>query len=322
MEDLKSQSLRWWRRIYKNSKGKSLPMTLLQIRTLSTAVEAIEWVSEIPFEKLSMSLYFYCQDVGMKEFTRAYESQMELASANPEKFALGLHKFYSEMARKIQKEDLYDLYFEFYFRCVKLNLRNENEKINETVTTAYQNLLIQQLEYLRPDKYDLKTFVAGRKTTGELIVRNDPFPNFDVPIFRFRSEIEQGRRFPDAEKRLYELYREAGYEIYNETDQRHVVAMDKIHTTTCCTLLPFINEFTYDILPQTIYNANSDIIHKLLPDMPNAELKEDLKNRRRTLPTNGAKVKFRGTPILQELLLKEILYDGSIYMLYRLGTAN
>ena len=84
MEDLQTKSTRWWRRIYKNSKGKSLPMTLLQTRTLSTAVEVLDWVSEIPFEKLSMSLYFYCQDVGMREFTRAYEAQLELAAANEE----------------------------------------------------------------------------------------------------------------------------------------------------------------------------------------------------------------------------------------------
>ena len=226
------------------------------------------------------------------------------------------------MARKIQKEDLYDLFFEFYYRCVKLRLRNENEKINETVTTAYQNLLIQQLEYLRPEKYDLKTFVAGRKTTGELIVREDPFPTFDVPIFQLRSELEQGKRFSKTEEHLYELYRKQGYPIHSERDQQLIVAQDKIHTTTCCMLLPFINEYTFDVLPQTVYNANSDIIHRILPNMPSSVLRADLRRRKRTLPTNGAKVKFIGTSILQELLLKEILYDGSIYLLYRLSTGN
>ena len=48
----------------------------------------------------------------------------------------------------------------------------------------------------------------------------------------------------------------------------------------------------------------------------------DLKRRKRTLPTNGVRVTFSGTEIISELLLKEILYDNSIYMLYRISTAN
>ena len=162
------------------------------------------------------------------------------------------------------KENQYDLFFEFYYSCVKLRIRNEDEKIDATVSTAYQNLLIQQLEYLRPNKFDFRTFVAGRKTTGEIIVREDPFPTFDLPIYELRNALEQGRKFENAEEYLYGLYRKAGYEIYNADDQMRIVAQDKIHTTTCGTLLPFINEYTFDILPKTIYNANSDIIHQIL----------------------------------------------------------
>ena len=322
MADIQKMSDAWWRRITKKAKGKPLPVIILQTRTLSTATEILEWIKDMPFEKLSMSLYFYCQDVGMKEFTRAYEAQLELAGANPEKFAMGLHRFYNDMAYKIQKENQYDLFFEFYYRCVKLRIRNEDEIIDATVSTAYQNLLIQQLEYLRPNKFDFRTFVAGRKTTGEIIVREDPFPTFDLPIYELRNALEQGRKFENAEEYLYGLYRKAGYEIYSEEDQLRIVAQDKIHTTTCCTLLPFINEYTFDILPQRIYNANSDIIHQILTWVDLDTVKADLKHRKRTLPTNGVRITFSGTEIISELLLKEILYDNSIYMLYRLSTAN
>ena len=89
MADIQKMSDAWWRRITKKAKGKPLPVIILQTRTLSTATEILEWIKDMPFEKLSMSLYFYCQDVGMKEFTRAYEAQLELAGANPEKFAMG-----------------------------------------------------------------------------------------------------------------------------------------------------------------------------------------------------------------------------------------
>ena len=322
MEDIRKISDTWWRRVTKKANGKPLPLIILQTRTLSTAVEILEWIQDMPFNKLSMSLYFYCQDVGMKEFTRAYEAQLELAGANPEKFAMGLHRFYNEMAHKIQKENQYDLFFEFYYRCVRLRIRNEDEKIDATVSTAYQNLLIQQLEYLRPNKFDFRTFVAGRKTTGEILVREDPFPTFDLPIYELRSAFEQGKKFENAEEHLYEMYRKAGYEIYNADDQMRIVAQDKIHTTTCCTLLPFINEYTFDILPQTIYNANSDIIHEILTWVDLDTIKADLKHRKRTLPTNGVRITFSGTEIISEILFKEILWDNSIYMLYRISTSN
>ena len=312
----------WWRHITKKSKGKPMPVVTLQTRTLSTAVEILDDIQAIPFEKLSMSLYFYCQDVGMKEFTRAYEAQLELAGANPEKFALGLHRFYNEMALKIQKENLYDNFFEFYYRCLKLRIRNENEKVDATVSTAYQNILIQQMEYMRPNKFDFRTFIAGRKTTGEIITREDPFPTFDMPVFQFRNDLEQGKKIEDPEAYLYELYRKAGYDIHNSDDHLRIVAEDKLHTTTCCTLLPFINEYTFDILPQTIYNADSDIIQRLITQVDLETLKSDLKHRRRTLPTNGVKIDFSGAEIFSEIYFKEILYDNSIYMLYRLSTVN
>ena len=312
----------WWRRITKKANDKPMPVMTLQTRTLSTAVEILGDIQSIPFEKLSTSLYFYCQDVGMKEFTRAYEAQLELAGANPEKFALGLHKFYNEMALKIQKENLYDNFFEFYYRCLKLRIRNENARVDATVSTAYQNLLIQQMEYMRPNKFDFRTFIAGRKTTGEIITRPDPFPTFDLPVFEFRNAVEQGKKISDPEEYLFKLYRKAGYDIHNSDEHLRIVAEDKLHTTTCCTLLPFINEYTFDILPQTVYNADSNIIQRLLVMADSETLKADLKHRRRTLPTNGVRIIFSGAEIFSEVHFKEILYDSSIYMLYRLVTVN
>ena len=322
MSSLDEMSRTWWRRITKKAKDKPLPVITLQSRTLSTAIQILEEIQNIPFEKLAMSLYFYCQDVGMKEFTRAYEAQIELAGANPEKFVSGLHRFYNEMAQKIQRQNLFDNFFEFYYRCVKLRLRHMNENVNSTVSTAYQNLLVQQMEYLRPDKFDFRTFVAGRKTTGEIMTREDPFPTFDMPAFELRCAVEQGRKISDPEKYLYDLYRKAGYDIHSEDDHLRIVAEDKIHTTTCCTLLPFINEYTFDVLPVQIYNADSNIIQRLLTMVDLDDLKTKLKRRRRTLPTNGVRIVFAGAEIFSEILFKEILYDNSIYMLYRLTTIN
>lgn len=175
---------------------------------------------------------------------------------------------------------------------------------------------------MRPARFDFNTFVAGRKTTREIITRKDIFPTFDYPIYQVRWEMEMGRNLDNAEEHLYELYRKAGYDIHNADDQSLIIAQDKIHTTTCSILLPFINEYTFDIIPQEIYNGNSNILHFMLNKVDLPALKEDLKHRKRTLPTNGVRIVFEPKEEISELLIKEILYDNSIYMLYRLSTEN
>ncbi len=75
MTDIDQLNISLWRRVTKNTKDTPLPVMTLKMRTLSTALEILGVIQALPFEKLSMSLYFYCQDVGMKEFTRAYEAQ-------------------------------------------------------------------------------------------------------------------------------------------------------------------------------------------------------------------------------------------------------
>ena len=322
IDEMQSRHISYWRKLNKKLRGKPYPVITIQRRTLSTASEILDTICDIPFEKLSMSLYFYCQDVGMAQFTHAYESQIELAGANPDKFVFGLHEFYTRMASKIRKEDLYDLFFEFYYRCMKMRFKSSNEKIDDKVMIAYQNLLIQQLEYMRPSKFDLNVFVAGRKTTGEIMTRPDQFPTFDAAMYEFNDAIEQGQRFKDAEEYLYSLYRKHGYDINNETDQLIIVMQDKAHTTTCCTLLPFINEYTYDILPQTVFSTNTKLIMDILHQVDVSALKNALKKRKRTLPMAGVRINFSENPSVNYIILKEILYDNAVYMLYRLNTSD
>ena len=205
------------------------------------------------------------------------------------------------MASRIRKEDLYDLFFEYYYRCMKMRFKSSDEKIHDKVTIAYQNLLIQQLEYLRPSKFDLSVFVAGRKTTGEIMTRPDQFPTFDAAMYEFNDAVEQGQRFKDAEEYLYSLYRKHGYDINNETDQLIIVMQDKAHTTTCCTLLPFINEYTYDILPQTVFSTNTKLIMEILHQVDVSALKR----RKRTLPMAGEKTNFSENSSINYIILKK-----------------
>ena len=113
IDEMQSRHISYWRKLNKKLRGKPYPVITIQRRTLSTASEILDTICDIPFEKLSMSLYFYCQDVGMAQFTHAYESQIELAGANPDKFVFGLHEFYTRIASKIRKEDLTTCFLSF-----------------------------------------------------------------------------------------------------------------------------------------------------------------------------------------------------------------
>lgn len=76
----------------KNGSGYG-PANLLQRRTMNTAVVTVSTLQNIPFSELSSSLYFFCSDIESKAFSRLYESQVELAGANPDKFIKGLHSY-------------------------------------------------------------------------------------------------------------------------------------------------------------------------------------------------------------------------------------
>ena len=134
--DKLEQTTAWWKKLNKKLEGKPQPMQILQKRTMNTALAVLENLDGIPFTKLSMSLYFYCQDLKMSEFTHQYENQLELAGANPDKFVFQLHKFFNEISVKIKKEDLYSDFFEFYYRCVRLRLEHENKAIEDQVIVA------------------------------------------------------------------------------------------------------------------------------------------------------------------------------------------
>lgn len=318
--DKLEQTTAWWKKLNKKLEGKPQPMQILQKRTMNTALAVLENLDGIPFTKLSMSLYFYCQDLKMSEFTHQYENQLELAGANPDKFVFQLHKFFNEISVKIKKEDLYSDFFEFYYRCVRLRLEHENKAIEDQVIVAYLNLLTQNIEYLRPSKFDFSTIVAGRKTTGELMTAPDLFPDLDLAGYDFEKDFEAGKVKGDPSFAIFRAYHKYGYPIKSMQDLQIITNVDKIQTTTTTTLLPFINEYTYDILPQKPFTTKASAFDILNTSLDIGEIKQALTKRKRTLPSNGVNITFEENELLKSLLLKEIYFDNSIFLLYRFTT--
>ena len=316
------QVLEWWKRLNKKIKDKPEPVKVLQRRTMNSALAILQNLQGIPFEKLSMSLYFYCQDLKMYEFTHQYEAQVELAGANPEKFVFQLHNFYNALAAKIKKEDLYSEFFEFYSKCVRLRFENENQHIEDKVLLAYLNLLTQHTEYMKPSKFDFNVCIAGRRTTGEILTAVDPFPNIDSISYELEEGYENGTITSDPEGAIVALCKKHSFPVNSMFEWEMLVGTDKIQSTTTAVLLPFINEFTFDILPKTPFSIRTDRIKNLKSSLDLTTIHQALTKRKQTLPSNGVRIDFSDNSIFKTLFLKEILYDNSIYFLYRLVTTQ
>lgn len=121
-EEFATYSLKYKKRFRKKIEKKPQPVKILMNRTINSGLMIVKDIQGIPFERLSFSLYFFCQDLAMKEFTRSYEAQLELAAIDAEKFLNQLHNFYTKISLRIVKEGLYREFFEFVFHCCRLRM--------------------------------------------------------------------------------------------------------------------------------------------------------------------------------------------------------
>lgn len=310
------------RRYYKKIQDKPFPMQILQKRTLNTAFMVLDHIEGIPFNDLSSSMYFYTKDITMKTFIRAYDAQIELAAIDPEKFAYGLHKFYTDISAKIKKEGLYDEFFEFFYRCNRLRItERQSTKIRFRVILAYIDLLCQTAEYLRPNKFDFNNVIVGKKTNNEIILMPDAFPNLDLPSYDLHDDIFNKKSDrATLKERFVQLYAKYGYTIKGPEETDLLSFRDRIQVMTVTSMWPFINEFTYDILPTTPFSAYVLRLEMLQADYDLSSLQEQLKRRKGTLPSNGVLITFQENPCVSSILLKECYYDDAIYMLYKIQT--
>lgn len=333
---------RYHKWLQKQLQGKGSEVRLLMRRTMNTAIAVRCGVEKISFEELTKNLFFFCSDLRTKEFTRLYEAQIELASINEEKFIKGLHKFYNETAIRIKKENLYQEFFEF----ISLSMRVRGERIlangarddeKFAVIDAFQSLLMQQLEYLRPNKFDFSVVLCGQTTDGELMTVKDTLPDFDVPGYEIQDAPYSGKKISshaEMEEFICATYRRHGFQVHTFEDVEALFNEDKIYTNHHCSLCPYINEYTYDILPDPDHPLSTAIISLLAfrdEKIDGEELIEKLRHRARTLPTNGVEFRLESKEardvkdltkcdILSSVLLKELLYDDTVIMLYKVCT--
>ena len=80
-------------------------------------------------------------------------------------------------------------------------------------------------------------------------------------------------------------------------------------------MIPWINEYTYDLLPERLPDPNC-----LMPKSIKMDYHPDKKRlaqRRRTLPSNGVSIKVEGNSLIEEIYMKELYHAEAIYMIAR-----
>lgn len=316
----------------KKYKDKPAPVRTLLYRTLSTATAVLTGIKDIPFEKLSFSLYFFCQDIQTDYFTRLYESQLELAGANPDKFVKGLHKFFNDTAAKIKKDDLYEPFFQFLSLCAEVRYQTKPTDSPEknAVIDSYQSLLLQQTEYLRPNKFDFENIICGRTSAGEIMIMPDSYPFLDGAngdVERIVHEAIASGKPLNIDNIIKETYARFGYtDITDSASLDRASQMDRFLTHHQCALLPYINEYTYDILPDAKKPFTAFVLPLLAIHVkPDVDwLVDILKHRCKTLPSNGIRFDFNYEAgksfVIDYVLMKEVLHGDAIVMLYKMHT--
>lgn len=282
------------------------PSYLLRKRVLNTAASVLDKIDDITFEDLASDNFFICKEVGFKYFSDKYRAALEFAKVQPEKLPDELYKLFRDTGKEVKKSGRLEEFFLF------LSLFEENTAVSEkyrNVYLAYLDLLIEQTEFLKPNVYDKNHIVAGLTTDGEVLLTNDLFPDIDLPVYEFARASTKTK---DVLEKIFNKYG-----LKDEDEYRFCSSASTIYQNNILLLVPYINEYTFDMLPVYMYSPN---ITTPLIKPKDIDFTERLKNRHRTLPTNGAVVYFQDSIYLKTAILKEIFYNNTIHMLCKLET--
>lgn len=284
-------------------------------RVLNSACAILENIKDVPFDKLNLELYFLIEDKGFVKVANDYKRVIEIAKMQPEKFIFQLYGFYKQESRYIKTNGLTEQFFEFSSDLQGLVDQEENsEKTN--VYRAYINLLMEQYSFMIKNHLHYNNIVAGVKTSGDIIEVTDLYSNFDIPTYEFEALALQG-----LQGDMVQLYQKWGYNEIKTVEDSEIYHLQlQLFDNTIHYMTPYINEYTIDILPS---KPISPEIEHFISKIPIPKLTTDyhqlLQSRRRTLPTNGLKVKIENG-FYRNTLLKEIYKNGQIVLLYKIET--
>lgn len=319
------------RQVRKKAKTKPFSQATLMMRANGTAIAVLEFIDGMSFRDLSSNLYFIAQDLKSEEFTRKYEAQIEYAAVKPQEFVNGIYAFFNSIAKHVKANDLYPTFFEFLsFLSRYLVEINDDKSIQGRIVNAYQALLMETLEFLRPNKFDLRNVVVGQAFDGTLLMKPDSHPLCDVPIRDLEDYLKTHPfdidTFNSHVSRYFKAHGLNDVECMEDIDR--ITQEDRAQTHQISMLAMFTNEFTFDILPDPKKNVGRGL--QGFPTLKTSsvdveELKAVLMRRSRTLPANGMvydlhygdeNIQNDGR-FIQHVLLRENLHGDHMVVLYK-----
>jgi len=304
------EKVEYLERFYKRYKATPILMR----RAVGTAFSIIDHLQHVDFADLTFTAFAVCAGNRYQELVRPFEQQIELAKVKEEYFVEHLHDFYLQMARKIRKDPIpyFELLAFMHDRVFAIPII-DRDKTEFHVYCAYMNLVVQMGDYIHPNQNDYNEHIVGIKTDGKLICRQEPLPDLDIATYDYERQIfKNSSDFLAAIRRTFSRY---GYSISSEAElQKHNMVL-RTYDNNILMMIPWINEYTYDLLPERLPDPNC-----LMPKSIKMDYHPDKKRlaqRRRTLPSNGVSIKVDGNSLIEEIYMKELYHAEAIYMIAR-----
>lgn len=292
-------------------------------RTVNSGLTIVDRINTVSFSELTTKQYFKRIDKEILPFIRKYEFMMEGAKLDKNKFLDELDGFYQEMATEIKTNHL-RAFLDLVHAWNEKYIQMQSEKADISIGTSYISLLMQQYDYLNENE---KHMLCGLTTTGEKIYCDDIFPLLDLPNYTFseknlyikNGKVVERKNCQITEDGLLKEYHKYGYLVNNMNELEALQTISQIWTNTIYTMAAFINEYTIDMLCTKPFRLTT--CFECPRQWKKTEIyRQALKNRRYLLPSNGVIFKYKNAKSIQELKLKEVIKDSTVYLLYKLET--
>lgn len=312
-------------RIMKRHSGKPLATKLIANRTFGTAMSIVSDLKRVSLEDLNRELNTFECFTFSERFSKPCREQLAQAIMDDEKFILELHGFYTETVSMVKKEDCFMELALFMAAVIKANVMTK-DIVSRDVANAYADLVLEAVEYIRPNKLDITRDVRGLSVNGGVLMGDAIYPYSDLPLLESICQFGD-KKLPrsriEAEKKMLQRYHDLGMPVNSlEKITSFEMIMQRM-SNEYVSVLPYINEYTYDILPHTppMYQ-DVPFEHIQIHSQYSVDyLAKAIKHRTRTLPSNGIKFIFTDTcDGVKSLLMKEIIAAGRVQVLYRLCT--
>lgn len=306
-----------------DKKGWSDWQKIRAKRTVNSGLAILDYIDNISFTDMMNAQYFKYVDQEIRPFIKKYEYAMEGAKVDRTAFLDTLDKVYSDMASEILNGKL-EVFLDFVLAWNEKYITMERGETNHAVGKSYISLLMQQFDYLATGE---DVILCGATTEGKPIYHKDLFPLQDLPNYNFTEKNLYLQNGKVKEKKgaktdindLCKEYQKYGYPVKNFTEIEYLNDVSQLWTNEVLNIAPLINEYTMDMICEKPFRAKS--YFELPRKWKNTDLyKEELQKRRYLLPSNGVILKYRNAYSIQELKMKELVKNDTVYMIYRVET--